>query len=67
MIYFKVPANMDNTKINKNGWNFVANELFTISELAKKGFSDLKKLERVEISKRMVYFFFGARFEKKQF
>lgn len=51
---------MDN-KRTTNGTIFVAGELLTEKQALKMG-SNLDVLERVKISQRKIYWFFGARF-----
>lgn len=62
MKYYKVKPEADN-KRRSNGSIYVANELYTEKEAEKfklnKAFLDV-----VEVSKRSVYWFFGARFSK---
>lgn len=70
MLYFRVKPDMDNrplykfvgstNKVKRDGI-LVANELYTPAERAKIANAD-KFFERVEISKKSVYRFFGARF-----
>ena len=62
MKYYKVKPEADN-KRRSDGSIYVANELYTEKEAEKfklnKAFLDV-----VEVSKRNVYWFFGARFSK---
>ena len=62
MQYYKVKPEADN-KRRSDGSIYVANELYTEKEAEKfklnKAFLDV-----VEVSKRSVYWFFGARFSK---
>ena len=72
MKYFKVRPEFDNKQVARNGYYLVGNELYTPAELRKlenqyvqysltpPNFS--RMFEEVEVSKRSVYFFFGARF-----
>ena len=71
MEYYKVLPQYDNKK--RYRWNngqripdgsiLVANELYTPYEFAKLA-NCPAWFEKVNISKRNIYFFFGARFEK---
>ena len=73
MKYYKVKPEYDNVIVSKKNDILIANELYTVKELRKLE----KKLEGkarakfylmfdpVEISKRQIYWFFGARFEIK--
>ena len=62
MKYYKVKPEADN-KRRSDGSIYVANELYTEKEAEKfklnKAFLDV-----VEVSKKSVYWFFGARFSK---
>lgn len=62
MKYYKVKPEADNRR-RSDGSIYVANELYTEKEAEKfklnKAFLDV-----VEVSKRSVYWFFGARFSK---
>lgn len=70
MLYFRVKPDMDQRarykyiaagqKVKQDGI-LIANELYTPAERAKIANAD-KFFERVEISKKSVYWFFGARF-----
>jgi hypothetical protein len=60
MIYYKVPEKMDQ-KRTANGTIFVKNELLTKKQLDKMG-GNPEQFEKVEISQRKIYWFFGARF-----
>ena len=72
MKYYKVRPQFDNKQVTRNGYYLVGNELYTPAELRKleeqynryslapSNFSLMFK--EVEVSKRSVYFFFGARF-----
>lgn len=70
MKYFKVPSNLDNKPIYKikngkkinSGLFLIGNELLTDNECKKLGVNT-DVLIPVEISKKNIYFFFGARFE----
>lgn len=73
MIYYQVLPQFDQKhtiykyKNNKPVWNglfHIANELLTLREIEKYGYK-MEYLTPVEVSKRDVYFFFGARFAKK--
>lgn len=61
MLYWKVKPECDN-KRRADGSVLVANELYTTKEKEKFHISE-NALVPVEISKRCIYFFFGARFE----
>lgn len=72
MLYMKVKESADNFVINKNFDFLVGNELYTIKEFEKirNGFIAMgrnqetlnDKFDFVNVSKKKVYFFFGARF-----
>lgn len=72
MLYMKVKESADNFVINKNFNFLVGNELYTIKEFEKirNGFIAMgrnpeilnDKFDLVNVSKKEVYFFFGARF-----
>lgn len=76
MIYYKVKAEHDNkTKwkyYGKGGFPYyikedgilIANELYTPKERERIANSN-RYFEEVEVSKKKVYFFFGARFEQE--
>lgn len=71
MKYYRVKPEADNRKrytLDKNGRRvtdfsiWVANELYTDKEISRfTGWESM--VEAVEVSKRNIYFFFGARFE----
>ena len=70
MTYYKVPQAWDQEprpKQTKTGYYifdgiWIGGELYTRRELEKRGaFGALKRFEKVEISKKQVYWFFGAR------
>ena len=61
MTYFRVIPKYDNSP-RKDGSIIIANELYTAREMERYGISP-KVTEEVQISKRKVHFFFGARFE----
>lgn len=63
MKYYRVKKEFDNRRKN-NSDIYIANELYTEKEAQKQNLN-FNFLELVEISKRKVYFFFGARFESK--
>jgi len=63
MTYYKVPVKLDQKRL-KNGWFLVANELLTEKEACRRGVNT-EKLNRIEISRRKIYWFFGVRFEIK--
>ena len=60
MKYYKVKAEADNKKRN-DGSIYVANELYTEREADKLNLNK-NFLEVIEVSKKSVYWFFGARF-----
>lgn len=74
MIYYRVPARMDNRPRHKRATKsnlshlvyngiWIAHELYTLAELRKLGYTEPPDfLERVEISRRKIYWCFGARF-----
>ena len=72
MKYYKVKAEFDQFKIDGNGNFLVANELYTKREVGKirekyehfhrKAYNFDRMFEVVEISKRKIYWLFGARF-----
>lgn len=77
MTYYRVPAHMDNVNRwkavpNRPGCKqisgfWIAHELYTPTELRKMGYSKPPEfLERVEISRRKIYWFFGARFQMEE-
>ena len=59
MKYYRVLPEYDNKR--KNGGIYIANELYTIKEAEKEALNK-NYLELIEVSKKKVYFFFGARF-----
>jgi hypothetical protein len=62
MEYLRVKKSFDNYK-RADGGIHVANELYTKKEAAKHGVNPTF-CDRVEISRKKTFFFFGARFEK---
>jgi hypothetical protein len=70
MLYYRVKPDMDNrplykfvgntTKVKRDGI-LIANELYTPAERKQIANAD-KFFEKVEISQRKTYWFFGARF-----
>ena len=67
MLYYRTPAQLDGRQICTDRkksvyFSFVAGELFTPSECRKYGI-DPAILIPEEVSKRKVYFCFGARFK----
>lgn len=60
MKYYKVKAEADN-KRRSDGSIYVANELYTEREADKLNLNK-NFLEVIEVSKKSVYWFFGARF-----
>ena len=61
MKYYKVKPEADNRK-RSDGSIYIANELYTPSE-AKRYNLNMDYIDAVEVSKRRVYWCFGARFE----
>ena len=61
MKYYKVKPEADNRR-RADGSIYVANELYTSAE-AKKYNLNMAYVDAVEVSKRRVYWLFGARFE----
>ena len=61
MKYYKVKPKADNRE-RPDGSIYIANELYTPAE-AKKYNLNMDYVDVVEVSKRCVYWFFGARFE----
>lgn len=64
MLYYKVKPQYDNCYKNPkihDGNIYVANELYTEKEVQKQNLN-WNFLEPVEVSKKKVYWFFGARF-----
>ena len=60
MTYFKVKPGFDQFP-RKDGSILIAHELYTTREMERYGINP-NACEEVQISKRKVYFFFGARF-----
>lgn len=60
MLYFKVKKEFDQ-KRRKDNSILIANELYTKKELEKYSISS-NAVDSIEISKKDIYFFFGARF-----
>lgn len=61
MKYYKVKTEADNER-RSDGSIYVANELYTPAE-ARKYNINMDHVDAVEVSKRRVYWCFGARFE----
>ena len=61
MKYYKVKTEADNKK-RPDGSIYVADELYTPAE-AKRYKLNMDYMDAVEVSKRCVYWCFGARFE----
>lgn len=69
MTYYHVPGKLDQKQLYKpgpdprrpNGWFLVAHELPTERECMQRN-APINLLDRVQVSKRDVYFCFGARF-----
>lgn len=67
MLYYRVKPQYDNCYKNPkihDGNIYVANELYTEKEVQKQNLNR-NFLESVEISKKKIYWFFGARFEQE--
>jgi hypothetical protein len=62
MEYLRVKKSFDNYK-RADGGIHVTNELYTKKEATKHGVNP-NFCDRVEISRKKTFFFFGARFEK---
>ena len=60
MLYYRVKPEYDN-KRRCDGSIMVSNELYTRKELERFSIPAVA-VEPIEISKRTIYFFFGARF-----
>ena len=60
MIYYRVKPEADQ-KRRTDGSIYIANELYTPAE-AKRYKLNFNYLETISISRKNVYFFFGARF-----
>lgn len=61
MTYYRVLPKYDNKRYNSSDF-VIANELYTEKEMEKYGIP-YKYTEKINHSKKRVYFFFGARFE----
>lgn len=64
MLYYRVLPQYDQRCKNprvRNGNIYIGNELYTPREVERQKLN-MKYLELVNVSKRSVYFFFGARF-----
>jgi hypothetical protein len=67
MVYYRVKPEYDNVPYNDKHDFLIANELWTEKELTRNRVLFGRKItfdcfERVEISRRKIYWFFGARF-----
>lgn len=60
MIYYKILSKYDNKHYNNSDF-VIANELYTEKEMEKYGIP-YKYAEKINHSKKQIYFFFGARF-----
>ena len=60
MLYYRIKPEYDQKK-RRDGSILVANELYTQREKERFAISD-EAVDPVQVSKRSVYFFFGARF-----
>lgn len=61
MTYYKTPELLDQKRFG-NGYFYIAGELFTEKQANRIG-ANISILDKVEISQRKTYWFFGARFE----
>lgn len=71
MLYYRVPANMDNKPLYKrntspgprclNGWFLIGGELLTPAECRNRN-APVERLEPVNVKRTETYFCFGARF-----
>lgn len=61
MTYYRILPKYDNKRYNNSDF-VVANELYTEREMEKYGIP-YEYAEKINHSKKRVYFFFGARFE----
>jgi len=65
MVYYKVEMKHDNKHKNpskRDGNIYVGNELYTEREVIKQKLN-LGYLTKIEVSKKMIYWLFGARFK----
>lgn len=62
MVYYRINKAGSDKFINGVQLTTVKNELFTEKEMRKNGIP-FSYADKVEISKRNIYWFFGARFE----
>lgn len=62
MLYYQVKPKFDQKK-RCDGSILIANELYTSREKERFAISD-EAVDPVQVSRRSVYFFFGARFAK---
>ena len=60
MLYYQIKPEFDQKK-RRDGSILIANELYTPREKERFAISD-EAVDPVQVSKRSVYFFFGARF-----
>ena len=60
MKYYKVRPEFDNKRKSPDGI-YIGGELYTPAEVRKQNLNR-NYLEEVEVNKREIYFFFGARF-----
>lgn len=68
MQYYKIPKELDGRQIyvhsKQKHVSFAGGELYTLRELEALGLKGWDRLlEAVEVSRRKIYWFFGARFE----
>ena len=64
MTYYKVKLEFDQRK-RQDGSILIANELYTPREKERFNISD-KAVDPVQVSRKAVYFFFGARFGEEK-
>ena len=60
MLYYRIKPEYDQKK-RRDGSILIANELYTQREKERFAISD-EAVDAAQVSKRSVYFFFGARF-----
>lgn len=68
MKYYRVLQRYDQRPKNpqvRDGNIYIGGELYTPREVEKQGLN-MKYLELIEISKKSVYFFFGARYSSNE-
>lgn len=64
MVYYKVKPEADNKrKPTKKSYEiYISNELYTETEVKKQNLN-LAYLDKIEVSKKNIHWFFGARFQ----